>query len=245
MTIPTLGVLGGMGPAATADFLVKLARRTPAERDQDHLRTVVYSDPTTPDRSDAILGKGESPLSAMLTGLKFLEKSGVDLIAIPCNTAHYWYDELAAATTVPIVHMVEAVNTQINVEAPRVRAVGLLATEGTVASGIYHEVLGGLGRVVMTRDGSEEQNPVMAGIRAVKAGEMPTARRFLMSAIHDLVQKGAAGVIYGCTDVSAALDQPPEGLPVPAWDAADALAAACVDRLVTARMATIEVRGVS
>lgn len=231
MTMPTLGVLGGMGPAATADFLVKLARRTPAERDQDHLRTVVYSDPTTPDRSDAILGEGDSPLPAMTAGIRFLEDAGVDLIAIPCNTAHYWFDKLAASTSIPIVHMVQAVNAQISTEAPQARTVGLLATEGTVRSRIYHEVLGRLGRTVLTLDGPASHNPVMAGIRAVKAGQMDEARQHLHEAITTLTQRGAHGIIYGCTDVSAALDQPDPRSPIRTWDAADALAASCVQQL--------------
>lgn len=229
--MPTLGVLGGMGPAATADFLIKLARRTPAERDQDHLRTVVYSDPTTPDRSDAILGQGDSPLAAMRTGVKFLEDSGVDLIAIPCNTAHYWYEEIVASTTIPVVHMVEAVNTQIATQAPDIDTVGLLATEGTVRSRIYHEVLGRLGLTVLTPGEGEPGNPVMEGIRAVKAGDIGTARQQLLHAITILTQMGAQGIIYGCTDVSAALDHPDPRSPIHTWDAADALAASCVQQL--------------
>ncbi len=231
MTVPTLGVLGGMGPAATADFLAKLAKRTPAECDQDHPRTIVYSDPTTPDRSDAVLGQGASPLEAMLEGIAFLDQAGVDLIAVPCNTAHYWYSQLQDATNVPILHIVDAVNTQIAQEADEIQTVGLLATDGTVSSGIYHDVLGGHGRRVLTVDHDQRDNPVMAGIRAVKAGEMVTAREYLTSAMSDLAQLGAEGVVYGCTDVSAAM-QPATDVPLRAWDSADALALACVEQLL-------------
>src|SRR5690625_5256157 len=234
MAVHTLGVLGGMGPAATADFMAKLANRTPAARDQDHFRTVVYSDPTTPDRSDAILGQGASPLPAMVDGIHFLERSGADLIAIPCNTAHYWYDQLQAVTQVPIVHMVEAVNAQIAADAPEARTVGLLATDGTVASGIYHDVLGRLGRRVLALECEDASNPIMIGMRAVKAGDLTLARKSLTTAMNDLVEMRAEGVVYGCTDVSAALDVPPEKILVHAWDSADALAANCVSRLLRA-----------
>jgi aspartate racemase len=231
MMSPLLGVLGGMGPAATADFLAKLAAHTPARRDQDHLATIVYSDPSTPDRSDAILADGENPLPAMFRGIAFLDEAGCDLIAIPCNTAHHWYDDLASATTVPVVHIVDAVAAQVEREAPEVTTLGLLATDGTVRSGIYEKVLAQSGRSVIDLTELGPDNPVMAGIRAVKAGALDGARDILTNAIRELVARGAEGIVYGCTDVSAVLDIPPSGVDIPAWDAADALAIACVKRL--------------
>lgn len=231
MTSAMLGVLGGMGPAATADFLMKLAELTPAARDQDHLRTIVYSDPTTPDRSEAILDGGPSPVEAMAEGLKFLERSGVDLIAIPCNTAHYWFEELVAATTVPIVHIVEAVGTQVRREAPEVTTLGLMSTDGTARAQIYHDVLAPAGTKVIDLTDLGPDNPVMSGIRAVKAGRLIEARQLLHAAIATLTERGAQGVVYGCTDVSAALDLPPAGIDTRAWDSASALAVACVEQL--------------
>src|SRR5699024_1394419 len=106
---PVLGVLGGMGPAATADFLDKLAASTPAARDQEHIATLVYSDPTTPDRSDAMVAEGPDPLPALLHGIEFLSNAGVGAIAIPCNSAHFWYDQMQRATDAPILHIVDAV----------------------------------------------------------------------------------------------------------------------------------------
>lgn len=231
MMSPLLGVLGGMGPAATADFLAKLAARTPASRDQDHLATIVYSDPSTPDRTDAILAGGEDPLPALFRGIAFLDEAGCDLIAIPCNTAHYWYDDLAAATTVPVVHIVDAVAAQVEREAPEVTTLGLVATNGTVGGGVYEKVLVQSGRRVIDLSDLGPDNPVMAGIRAVKAGALDGARDILTNAIRELKARGAQGVVYGCTDVSAVLEIPPEGVDIPAWDASDALATACVKRL--------------
>ncbi|AYY11924.1 aspartate/glutamate racemase family protein [Actinobacteria bacterium YIM 96077] len=231
MMSPLLGVLGGMGPAATADFLAKLAAHTPATRDQDHIASIVYSDPATPDRSDAILADGEDPLPAMFRGIAFLDEAGCDLLAIPCNTAHHWYDDLAAATTVPVVHIVDAVVAQIEREAPDVTTIGLMATDGTVRSGIYQKVLSQSGRTAIDLTDLGPDNPVMAGIRAVKAGSLDGAHAILTNAIRELVARGAQGIVYGCTDVSAVLDIPPEGVEINAWDAADALAIACVKRL--------------
>lgn len=228
--MPLLGVLGGMGPAATATFLAKLADVTPASRDQEHLPAIVYSDPATPDRSDAILAGGASPLPAMVRGIEFLERAGCDVIAIPCNTAHHWYAELAAATGVPILHIVDAVSARIDSEARQVSTIGLLATAGTVEAGIYQERLAAGGRSVVDLNDLGEANPVMAGIRAVKAGELEEARALLTKAAGMLVDRGARGLVYGCTDVSAVLGTTIStvGVGVPVWDSSEALAAACV-----------------
>lgn len=231
MSTATLGVLGGMGPAATADFLAKLADRTPATRDQDHLRTIVYSDPTTPDRSEAIQDLGPSPLPAMVAGLQFLERNKVDLIAIPCNTAHYWFTELQQAVDTPIVHIVDALLEQVRQEAPDVQALGLLATNGTLEARIYHDALRRAGISALDLTDLGPANPVMSGIRAVKSGALVAARDSLNEAMTTLVERGADGVVYGCTDVSAALDLPPAGIDVRAWDSASALALACIERL--------------
>ena len=104
-----LGVLGGMGPMATVDFLAKLVRATPAGRDQDHIPTLVCSAVDIPDRADAILGAGPDPLPAMRAALVRLEAGGATRIAIPCNTAHHWHAALQAGTSLPILHIVDAV----------------------------------------------------------------------------------------------------------------------------------------
>ncbi len=103
-----LGVLGGMGPLATVDFLQKLIEETPASRDQDHIPVIAYSVPQIPDRPLAILGKGESPLPHMLEGIHTLKRAGAQAIAIACNTAHYWYDDLVLQGGLPILHIADA-----------------------------------------------------------------------------------------------------------------------------------------
>ena len=233
---PLLGVLGGMGPAATNSFLNALVERTPARCDQEHLATIVYSDPATPDRSDAILVGGQSPLPRMLRGVEFLDRSGCDLIAIPCNTAHRWYEDLAGASSTPILHIVDAVRAQVERDAPRVSAVGLMATEGTVHADIYQQPLAAAGLDVLELNDLGADNPVMSGIRAVKAGEIDHARACFTKAAQLLVHRGAQGLIFGCTDIVAALDVPDSGVSsVPVWDSAEALAVACLDRIHSVR----------
>ena len=104
-----IGVLGGMGPLATIDFMQKVIEATPAERDQDHVPMIVYSVPQIPDRVGAACAGTDEPLPAMLAGIRTLEQAGVEAIAIACNTAHAWYDQLAASTKVPIIHMAQTV----------------------------------------------------------------------------------------------------------------------------------------
>ncbi len=229
----TLGVLGGMGPAATADFLLRLTRLTRAERDQDHVPTVVYSDPRIPDRSDAILGRGPDPVPAMRVGIEFLERAGCAVIAIPCNTAHYWYEQLAAATTVPVLHIAEVTAEWLRTHAP-VRRVGLLATDGTVHARIYHDRFARFG--ITTLDLAEgEAGVVMRGIRALKAGREAEARQTLVTAGKELIRRGAEALVVGCTDVSAALAGTESVDGVEVVDASDCLARACIDALGYAR----------
>src|SRR5699024_9848860 len=135
-----LGVLGGMGPAATADFLDKLAARTPAARDQEHIATIVYSDPSTPDRSDAMVAGGPDPAPALVRGIEFLCSAGVSAIVVPCNSAHFWFDQMQQAATVPVLHIVDAVAEQVRGTGPGITRLGLMSTDGTARSGVYQRL---------------------------------------------------------------------------------------------------------
>jgi aspartate racemase len=229
-TDPALGVLGGMGPAATADFLLRLARLTRAERDQDHVPTIVYSDPRTPDRSDAILGRGPDPLPAMLRGIEFLERAGCALIAIPCNTAHHWYDDLARRSSVPILHIADAAARQLR-SLPTSRKVGILATDGTLRSGIYQARLDAAGFATVDLTDLGDGNPVMRGIRAMKAGQDAAAREALTAGGRTLVQRDAGALLIACTDVSAAMVDVTSLSGVPVLDASTCLALASLAKL--------------
>lgn len=133
----TLGVLGGMGPAAAAEFLRLLAVRAPAQIDQEHPRTLLYSDPQIADRSAAILGHGPSPIEALRRGLLTLCQWGAHLLAVPCNTAHYFINSFRHELPVPLVHIVEATIEDAQRSCPD--GAWLLATNGTIRSGLYHD----------------------------------------------------------------------------------------------------------
>lgn len=221
-----LGVLGGMGPMATVDFLAKLVRATPAGRDQDHIPTLVCSAVDIPDRADAILGTGPDPLPAMRAALARLEAGGATRIAIPCNTAHHWHAALQAGTGLPILHIVDAVaetlaRTGIETGGP----VGLLATDGTLRTGLYRERLARRG-VACRAPGPEGQAAVAAAIRLVKAHRVAEARPLLEAQVRALAEAGCDRVVMACTEIPIALaGSDPSGLLV---DATEALARACV-----------------
>ena len=130
-----LGILGGMGPAATAEFLRLLAELAEADRDQDHPQIILFSNPRIPDRTAAITGGGEDPAPLILEGLKRLESWGADLLAVPCNTAHVFIDIFRKELDVPLVHIVEETLSRARTASPE--GAWLMATSGTAASGIY------------------------------------------------------------------------------------------------------------
>lgn len=221
-----LGVLGGMGPLATVDFLDKLVRQTLANCDQDHMPFIVASLPQIPDRSDALLSGGASPLPAMLDGIDRLTAAGADLIAITCNTAHAWHQELSAHAGVPVLHIVEAVLDDLRERGLFNSTVGLLATTGTIRAGIYQTTLRQTGfECRVPADGDR----VMTGIRAVKAGDLALARDLFASAVHDLLADGCEAVILGCTEIPIALVDMPD-LAERTVDASAALARAALQQ---------------
>ncbi len=132
-----LGVLGGMGPLATVDFLRKLIEETPAARDEDHIPVVAWSVPQIPDRPAAIAGNGASPLPALLDGIRTLKQAGAVAIAIPCNTAHYWYDDMVREGGLPIIHIADAALAELAAQRIKGTTIGLIATKGTLADGFF------------------------------------------------------------------------------------------------------------
>lgn len=225
---PLLGVLGGMGPAATLDFLAKLQGLANASCDQDHCPVVTFSASETPDRTAAILGTGESPLPAMQDALRALERAGASHVAIPCNTAHYWFDALQANTGLRLIHIVEATMEEMALRFGAVGNVGLIATTGAVRSGVYHQRLEGAGRRVLT---PPDQSAVMGVIEMIKAGRMVEALPVLTQQVRALQEAGAEAVILGCTELPLCLPHLPSDLQALTVDATDALARASLRAL--------------
>jgi aspartate racemase len=225
-SLPRLGVLGGMGPLATADFLVKLIQATPATSDQEHMPVIVHNVPQVPDRSHAFLAGSDAPWPHLLDGLRTLEAAGCAAIAIPCNTAHVWHARLAMATTLPVLHIGRAAVDALLRQCPHARTVGILATEATLRARIYHDQLAAHDVDALVPDDALQATHVSAGIGAVKGGRIDEARLLLTHAARALIERGADALLLACTEIPVALAG--VALPAPAVDPTDALARACV-----------------
>ena len=223
---PLLGVLGGMGPLATVDFLQKLIEETPARCDADHVPVIVYSVPQIPDRPPAILSNGESPLPAMLEGVRTLKRAGATRLAIACNTAHYWHDALAAEG-VPIVHIAEATCDALIENRPNVKQVGLIATKGTVAANFFQERLAAHGIACLVSTEEEQDELVLPAIEAVKRHALADAHRLSVRACERLRSRGAAEIILGCTEIPVAVEYSAHEIREICVDPTRALAQAC------------------
>lgn len=225
----TLGVLGGMGPAASAAFLHELALGTPAERDQDHVPVIMYADPRVPDRTAAILGQGPSPLPQLQRGVRFLEGADVACIAVPCNTAHVWLPELRADSRVPILSIVESATTRVQHLLSVGEQVGILSTDGTRTSGLYPPALAEAGLGTVEPTAAEMEQLVAPAIAAIKGGALPHGNELLQTAGRLLVERGAAAILIACTDISVVLGEDAVLEDRPVIDSTRSLALAAID----------------
>ena len=223
-----LGVLGGMGPLATIDFLQKLLAATPAAMDQDHVPVLTSSIPQVPDRTAAFRGEGDSPLPAMIESGKRLVGAGASLIVVPCNTAHLWFEPLRAALNVPMIHLVDAALEDAAMLVGPAGRLGLLATDATISSGLYvnRRPPGGTSMHWLLPTAGEMVELVMPGIQAVKAGDQALGGKLLARAAAALGKRGARAVVLGCTEIPVVLSSSNSSLPI--IDATDSLARRCV-----------------
>ncbi len=227
MSEKIIGILGGMGPEATADLYLRIIKATPAKRDQDHPRVIIYSNSKVPDRTAAILGTGPSPMPELIRAGKRLEEAGADFIIIPCNTAHYFIDQLQKGATGANTPHDQALRQRRAKEFyPKVKKAGLLATDGTVKSGLYKSAYGELG-IEILEPTPESQAEVMKAIyQYIKAGNLIDGGLLLRSVANELIAAGAEMIICGCTEVSLVLKE--GDLTVPILDPLQVLAEAAV-----------------
>jgi len=225
---PILGVLGGMGPLATVDFLAKLIEETPATHDQEHIPVITYSVPQIPDRPAAILNNAESPLPHMLAGITTLKNAGAGTVAIACNTAHYWYDDLVQQGGLPILHIADAACSDLARRSMKATRVGLIATKGTVAAGFFQQRLAQHGIECVLSSEIEQDQFVLPAIEHVKRNELAPAHALALESVRQLHARGAEAVILGCTEIPLAVDFADSDIAPACVDATRALARACV-----------------
>lgn len=197
-----IGILGGMGPAATADLFNKIIISTKAACDQEHLHVIIDSNTDIPDRTAALLNGGEDPTEHLVLSARRLQSAGAELIAMPCNTAHGFYDAVCAAVDIPVLHMIKLTAQELRREG--VKCAGLLATDGTVRTGIYDKCFEGSGIELLTPS-QDAQSAVMELIyKGVKAGRRDFDTSRFEKAARELSERGAQTLILGCTELPPA-----------------------------------------
>ena len=199
-----IGMIGGMGPMATADLFIKIIENTKADRDQEHLHILIDNNTDIPDRTEHILIGSNAPLEPMAESAARLQAQGADLLIMPCNSAHHYYEGLCRRTDLPVLNMPEL--TAKTCEEQGIRCAALLATEGCIRSGIYDPYFDALGIRLL--------KPSEEGIRAlmyliydeVKAGKAPHPE-ILYPEMERLKKEGAEVFLLACTELPLAFDE--------------------------------------
>jgi aspartate racemase len=222
-----IGILGGMGPEATLQLFQKILENTAASQDQDHCRTLIDNNPKIPERLPAILGTGESPVPMMVRSGLALERAGADFILIPCVSAHFFIRDLQSRLGLPIISMIDETVALIERQQPKMGKVGILAAQGSIRARLFQDHLLDAGIEPLISVGQDLQR-VQADIFRIKDTGGRHDRRFLKKEIlevaHRLVERGAEGMIVGCTELSLVIAG--DDLSVPVFDALTILARA-------------------
>ena len=222
-----VGILGGMGPASTAELFLGIVRATPITREQDHLRIIVDNNPKVPDRTEVLESGDTGPaIRELRDTARNLERAGAEVIGIPCNTAHAFLGEIRQSVAVPVLDMIDEAARRARELAGDGAVAGLLATDGTLRTRLYHDALA-RHRLEAGEPEPASQAAVMAVVYEIKRGELSarSAER-LAPAIEDLSKRGASLLLAACTEISLVFTRHPPGLP---WlDPLEALARALV-----------------
>ena len=202
----TIGILGGMGPLATADLFQKIVLLTKADTDREHIRVYIDSNANIPDRTAAILSGGEDPVPEMASALRHLEACGADCIIMPCNTAHYFLPRLQAMTEIPFLSILTAAAEACKAQFPG-KTVGILATRGTLAANLYQEALVQAGVPYLVPDAPAQDALMRVIYDGVKAGKGPDSYRAdFLTVLEGRSAGGAEVFLLGCTELPLAAE---------------------------------------
>ena len=198
-----IGILGGMGTQAGLDFCNKLAKLNKGKTDQQYPLFVLYNKSNIPGRPEN-LHKYNKVLKSLLAGCKFLEKSKCKFIVIPCNTAHYWFDDLQKKTNIPIISMPKEVYAHSIKNCKKNSKIGILATEGTLKTGVYNKFFDKNFRIINPSK-SVQKNNVNKAIKLVKMGKIKDAEKAIRPAVNSLIKMKCSKIILGCTELPIAI----------------------------------------
>ncbi|MBE6066151.1 MAG: amino acid racemase [Clostridium lundense] len=199
-----VGILGGMGPQATCDLFSKIINYTNAKSDQENIHLLIDNNVEIPDRTSYILGKGENPITPMVETAVKLRNAGAEMIIIPCNTAHYFYNKLTEAVEVPFINMIEEVGKYIYESYGKCK-VGLLATTGTYEGKVY-ETYCKRYNVEIVSPSDEDKNFILDLIYRVKAGDMNFNIDKIIEVLNEFKHNGVNTIILGCTELPLVFD---------------------------------------
>ena len=198
-----IGILGGMGTQAGLDFCIKLAKLNKGKTDQQYPLFVLYNKSNIPGRPEN-LHKYNKVLKSLLSGCKFLEKSKCKFIVIPCNTAHYWFDDLQKKTNIPIISMPKEVYVHSIKTCKKNSRIGILATEGTLKTGIYNKFFDKNFTIIKPSKSVQKKN-VNKAIKLVKMGKIKEAEKAIRIAVNSLIRMKCSKIILGCTELPIAI----------------------------------------
>ena len=199
-----IGIIGGMGPMATADLFTKLVSFTDAKRDSEHAHIIIDNFPQIPDRTTAILNGGESPLPYLIESAEKLRKAGADFLIIPCITSHYFVPKLSECTGIKILSIIE--ETAKYLKSENISKVVLLATNGTRNSKVFNSIFENYGIEIMLPSEDVQEELMSIIYRGVKAGVTAWDTTVLNTEIKRLESLGAEAVVLGCTELPLAAE---------------------------------------
>ncbi len=227
-TIGPIGVIGGMGPLATVDFMHKVILATAAEHDEQHVPLLASNDARIPRRPAAILQGGPSPLARLQELRDLLLAAGVSALVMPCNTAHHWHAELARDCPVPFPSLIDLAADAAAARTPPGVSIGIIATRATLAAGLFDQALAVRGRQTLLPSDQLLDDAILPSIAHVKATQLDAARPLMQHAVQRLLDEGAAVVILACTEAPIALVGAPPTLLGQCVDTTQVLAEATV-----------------
>jgi aspartate racemase len=218
-----LGILGGMGSRAGAMLFSKVLDYSPALKDQDFIEILIHSNSAVPDRTRAIVHKAESPVNELLRSIKLLNDSYVDFIIMACVTSYYFHRTLQLHSRARILDPIDIIKKHIQDQYPTIKKIGLLATAGTIQSGIFHQAFDGTGMTVVTLDDRDTEDIFMKSVYmqgGLKSSEISgEAIDLFFQSIPKILDQGAEVIIGGCTEVQLVLKE--NMLPIPYIDSMD------------------------
>lgn len=201
-----IGIIGGMGPLATADLFTKIIKASDAKCDNEHIPIIIDNNTKIPDRTAAILGIGESPLEEIILSAKTLEKSGADFLIMPCNTAHYFYNDLTKAINIPILNMIEETAKFILKKNPDIKKIALFSTIGTLKGNVYQNIFNKYDIEIVFPEESENLELMNLIYNVIKNGELNYNPKKIINIIKNFKKKNIDNIILGCTELPIAMN---------------------------------------